>query len=103
MVSPDDGADSFGRCFLPRPRLRPRCSHSSGASGTEAGSAAVGQNDVEPADVIDGLAVDDGARAGGVVAHHAAEVGPARRGHFRTELEVVLGQCAIERSRTTPG
>ena len=64
--------------------------------GAERGPAAVAENDLETADVVDGLAVDDGARAGRVVADHAAEVGPARGGHFRPEQEVVRRQGAVE-------
>ncbi len=68
-----------------------------GAKRTEARPAAVGEDDAKPADVIDGLAVDDGTRPGGVVADHAAEVRAAGRGHVWTELQTVFGQGAIER------
>ncbi len=46
--------------------------------------------------MVDGLAVDDGAGTGRVVAHHAAEVGPAGGGYFRPEKEVVRGEGAVE-------
>src|SRR5262249_55452632 len=64
---------------------------------TKIGAAAVGEDDAETTDVIDGLAVDDGARAGGVVADHAAEIGPAPGRHVRPELKVVLAELAVER------
>ncbi len=47
------------------------------SDGTERRPAAVAENDFEAADMVDGLAVNDGARAGRVVAHHAAQVGAA--------------------------
>src|SRR5262249_9701659 len=45
---------------------------------------------------IHGLAVDDAAGAGGVIADHAADVGPAGGGDVGAVLEVVLGQGAVE-------
>ena len=71
------------RCSPSSDARRPRRSHSAGGQRAERRPAAVGQHHVEPADVVDGLAVDDGARAGRVVADHAAEVGPAGGGHVR--------------------
>ena len=46
--------------------------------------------------MVDGLAVDDGARAGGVVADHAAEVGPAGGGDVGAELQAVRRQAPVE-------
>src|SRR5690349_5601579 len=41
--------------------------------------------------------MDDGVRAGGVVADHAADVGSARGGDVGAEHQVVPGELAIER------
>ncbi len=57
---------------------------------------AVGQDRAQTLDVVYRLAVDDGARAGGVVADHAAQVGPACGCYIGTELQVMGGQGAIE-------
>src|SRR5262249_53270198 len=58
-----------------------------GADGAELRAAAVGEDDAEAEDVVEGLAVDDGAGAGGVVADQAAEVGPAGGGDVGPELQ----------------
>src|SRR5262249_52888521 len=64
--------------------------------GSERGPAAVGEDDPEAEDVVERLAIDDGAGAGGVVADHAAEVGPAGGGGVGAELQAVAGRGAVE-------
>ncbi len=62
----------------------------------EGGLGAVGEDDRLRKDVVDRLAVDDAARAGGVVAHQAAEVGAAGGGDVGAELQVVVAEDAVE-------
>src|SRR5262249_44022519 len=62
----------------------------------EVGGMAIGQDCTQPANVIDRLAIDDGVRAGRVIADHAAEVGAARRGNVGPELQAVRGQGPVE-------
>src|SRR5262249_40888479 len=64
--------------------------------GAEVIRRAVAQEHGQLADMVDGFAVDDGMRAGGVVADHAAEVGPAGGGDVGAELQVVRSEGAVE-------
>ena len=59
-------------------------------------SGAVAENRAQPAGMVDRLAVHDRARACGIVADHAAEVGPACCRHIRAELQIVSNQGAVE-------
>jgi hypothetical protein len=67
-----------------------------GRQRAERGPAAVAQHHAQRADVVDRLAVDDGARAGRVVADHPAEVGAAGRRDVGAELQAVPRQGAVE-------
>ena len=77
------------RAILALPPLR-------GGVRLKCGTAAIAQDHVEAAHMIDGLAVDDRVRARGVIADHAAEVGPARSGNVGTEHQAVRRQGAVE-------
>src|SRR5262249_23049318 len=74
-----------------------------GADRPELGTAAIGQDHAEAAHVVDGLAVDDRARPGRVVADHAAEVGPAGSGHVGPELQPLPRQRPVELVEHHPG
>src|SRR5579883_1693460 len=69
---------------------------------TEAGPAAIGQHNSEPADVIERFSIDNGPCPSGVVADHAAEVCPARGGHVRAELQTMIRQGTVERIKDDP-
>ena len=64
--------------------------------GLEQGRAAIGKHDLELEDVVNGLAVQNRARAGRVVADHAANGCPAAGRRVRTEQEAVRPQVGIE-------
>ena len=103
-LSPHDLADPAVDCRLRRLACSARRSPLVRRDGTERRSAAVAEDDVEAADVVDGFAVDDGARAGGVVADHAAEVGPARRWTLPARKGGrASARARLKASRTTPG
>ena len=71
--------------------------------GAEGGRRAVAEHDLELQDVIDRAPVEDGVGAAGVVADHAAEVGPAARRHVRSELQALGGQGGIQLVENDPG
>ena len=53
--------------------------------------------------VVDGLAVQHAARAGGVVGHHAADGGAAGGGNIGREAQPSGASCAFNSSSTMPG
>ena len=66
--------------------------------------AAVGQHGLQLEHMIDRLAVDDRARAGGVVGDHAADRRAVRGGDVRRELQPVrLAAARFRSSSTQPG
>src|SRR5262245_30538892 len=67
-----------------------------GGERLEIGAAAIGEDNAKSAHVVDRFPVDDGASAGGVVADHSAQVGPAPGRYVRPELKIVRTDEAIE-------
>src|SRR5262249_25950757 len=64
--------------------------------GADPAAQPVVGDDLEPPDVVDGLAVRLGRGAAGGVADHAAERAVAVRGRLRTELQAVRGELPVQ-------
>ena len=63
---------------------------------SELGEGSVGKDGMETADMIDGLAVDNRARACRVVADHAAQIRPVGRRYLGAELQALPCQRAVQ-------
>ena len=81
---------------LPGPPGEHFASSSGSSSGPQLDDAAVGQHDLQLEHVIDRLAVDDRAGAGGVVGDHAADRGPVRRRDVGGELQAERLQLPVQ-------
>ena len=67
-----------------------------GVQRTKSRDGAIGQHDFLFENVIDGLAVEDRARAAGIIRHHAADRGAAGGGNIRRKTQPVGTQRGIQ-------
>jgi len=72
------------------------CSEFALVHGPRVNDASVGEQDLQFEHVIDGLAMNDRMRAGGIVGDHAADGCPARGGNVRREMQAVRLHVLIE-------